>query len=164
MDEENNKIEEEAPSLCPDCAEYLAGWKRAQADYQNLKKDVERDRAEFTKYANERLLHELLPAIDQFALVVRHQPDPSTLPVESRKVWENWLAGVRAVQSHWDRLAASVGLERIPVEGKFDPSIHDAAGEEEAEGAEPGTIVKVVSDGWRLHGKVLRPARVIVAK
>lgn len=175
MDQQHNhekdvKIEpsETAPEStgvsCPNCDEYMAGWKRAQADYQNLKREVERERGEMSKYANERLLSDLLPAIDQFGIALRFLPDTSLLPEDQRKVWENWLVGVKAVQSLWDQVAKDVGLERIPTNGAFDPSLHDAAGEEEAEGKESGAIVKVMQDGWRLHGKVLRPARVIVAK
>ena len=63
-----DKGEKEGVSgLCPSCAEYLAGWKRAQADYQNLVKDTERERREFVNFANEQLFHELLPALDQLA-------------------------------------------------------------------------------------------------
>ena len=149
---------------CPSCEEYLAGWKRAQADYQNLKREVERERGEMTKYANERLLSDLLPAIDQFGIALRFTPDSSSLPEDQRKIWENWLVGIRAVQNLWDRVATDVGLERILVDGAFDPALHDAAGEEEAEGKATGSILKVLQDGWRYHGKVLRPARVIVAK
>lgn len=146
------------------CEEYLAGWKRAQADYQNAKREAERDRAEFAKYANERLLTDFLPAIDQFSLALRHVPDADALPEEHQKVWKNWLVGVQAVRSLWEQAATSAGLERVPTEGMFDPHLHDAAGEEAQEGAEDGSIVRVVQDGWRLYGKVLRPARVIVAK
>jgi molecular chaperone GrpE len=152
------------PELAAKAEEYLAGWKRAQADYQNLKKEVERDRAEYAKYANERLLEKLLPAIDQFALALKFLPDLSALSEAQRKPMENWLVGIRAVQSLWDQLASSIGLERIPTDGAFDPIVHEAAGEEVVEGKESGTIIRVVQDGWRLHGKVLRPARVIIAK
>jgi len=144
--------------------EYLAGWKRAQADYQNLKKETERERSEYTKYANERLLHELLPMIDQLSLAMQHVPSTENLSEAQRKVWENWLAGLRAVQGSWDQLAKNVGLERISIEGSFDPMLHDAAGEESAEGKSPVEIIRGVQDGWKLHGKVLRPARVIIAK
>src|SRR5574337_353697 len=142
---------------CAKCEEYLAGWKRAQADYQNLKKESEREQAEFAKYANERLLTDLLPAIDQLGLAMQHVPPPEA----ERKVWDNWLAGLRAVQSLWNQAVASVGLERIATDGAFDPAQHEAAGEEPAEGKASGSIVRVMQDGWKLHGKVLRPARVI---
>lgn len=164
MPESSEPAAEPTKSSCPNCDEYMAGWKRAQADYQNLKREVERERLEMSKYANQRLLSDLLPAIDQFSIALRFLPDASLLPEDQRKVWENWLVGVKAVQSLWDQVAKDVGLERIPINGAFDPSLHDAAGEEEVEGKESGAIVKVMQDGWRLHGKVLRPARVIVAK
>jgi molecular chaperone GrpE len=153
-----------ASTSCPSCDEYMAGWKRAQADYQNLKRETERERGEVSKYANERLLSDLLPAIDQFGIALRFTPDASTLPEDQRKVWENWLVGIRAVQSLWDQATSGVGLERIPTDGAFDPMLHDAAGEEESQEKPSGTILKVLQDGWRLHGKVLRPARVIVVK
>jgi molecular chaperone GrpE len=155
---------ESSASACPSCEEYMAGWKRAQADYQNLKRETERERVEMSKYANQRLLSDILPAIDQFGIALRFTPDTSNLPEEQRKIWENWLVGVRAVQSLWDGVATEAGLERIPVNGAFDPALHDAAGEEEMSGKEPGIIIKVLQDGWRLHGKVLRPARVILSK
>ncbi len=151
------------PVTCPSCEEAMAGWKRAQADYQNLKRDAERERGEMSKYANERLLGQLLPAIDQFAVALRFAPDPTRLPESERLVWENWLVGIRAVQSLWDQAASGIGLERIPTDGMFDPSLHDAAGEETREGSPSGTILTILQDGWRLHGKVLRPTRVIVA-
>lgn len=173
MDEPQNTTSEQpeaavdakAPQgACLLCAEYLAGWKRAQADYQNLQREVERERTEMTKYANQRLLRDLLPAIDQFVLAMRFMPDVSGLAEDQRRSWGNWLTGLRAVQTLWDQVAKDVGLERISVDGAFDPAWHDAVGEEEVEGQAAGAIVRVVQDGWCWHEKVLRPARVIIAK
>lgn len=149
-------------TLCATCRElreeYLQGWKRAQADYQNLKKDTEREKAEFAKYANERLLSDLLPTLDQFALALKHVPASDA----DRKSWDNWLVGVRAVQSLWEQAAKAQGLERIPTDGAFDPVRHEAVGEEE--GDAPGSILRVTQDGWTLHGKIIRPAKVIISK
>lgn len=140
------------------CNEYLEGWKRAQADYQNLKKETEREKAEFAKYANERLLSDLLPALDQFSLAIRHVPAADA----DRKTWDNWLVGIRAVQSLWEQAAKAQGLERIATDGAFDPTKHEAVGEEEGE--KTGTIIRVMEDGWTLHGKIIRPAKVIISK
>lgn len=148
---------------CSSCEQYLSGWKRAQADYQNLKKEAELDRVERAKFANERLLRDLLPALDQFALAMSFIPNPETLPEADRKVWTNWLTGVRAVQSLWDQASTQAGLTRISTEGAFDPQLHDAIGQEISDRPE-GEIVRVVQQGWMLHGKILQPARVIVAK
>lgn len=149
---------------CSHCDEYLAGWKRAQADYQNLRKEVAREKSEFAKFANERLLGEFLTAIDQFSLAMKYLPSVETLSDDARRVWENWFAGLRAVQQEWERIAKEQGLERIPTDGAFDPLLHEAVGEESREGAEAGSIILVIQDGWCLQGKVLRPARVMIAK
>lgn len=151
-------------STPPLADQYLAGWKRAQADYQNLLKEVDRERVAFATYAHERLLEKLLPAMDQFELAMRHTPDLSTLDESTRKPIENWMVGLRAVETFWGHVVADVGLERVPVDGTFDPSIHEACGEREADNVSPGMILEVVQNGWRLHGKVLRPARVILVK
>jgi len=156
MDEQQLNPEE----LQAKCNEYLDGWKRAQADYQNLKKESDREKAEFAKYANERLLSDLLPALDQFSLAMQFIPSADA----DQKAWNNWLVGIRAVQSLWEQAAKQQGLERINTDGSFDPAKHEAVGEEEAEGKEPNSIIKVMQDGWMLNGKVLRPSKVIIAK
>lgn len=144
--------------------EYLAGWKRAQADYLNLQKTIERERADLTKFANERLLRDLLPMIDQFSLALRFMPSTDELPEEQKKIWQNWLVGVKAVKSLWDQAASGIGLEPVPVDTGFNPALHDAVGQEVVEGKEPGSIARVVQNGWMWHGRVLQPAKVIVVE
>lgn len=144
--------------------EYLSGWRRAQADYANLKRDGERDRSESVKYANAALLERLLPAIDQYETAMRFAPDLSGLPDDARKKVENWAIGLRAVQSLWESTFREVGLERVPTDGAFDPNLHEAVGETEAEGVPAGNVASVVQGGWKLGEKLLRPARVMVAK
>lgn len=153
----------ETQPACPSCETYLAGWKRAQADYQNLKRESELDRVERAKFANERLLRDLLPVLDQFGLALSFVPSTQTLPEAEKTVWDKWLVGIRAVQSLWDQAAGQAGLERIATDGAFDPQVHDAVTEEVSDKPE-GTILRVVQPGWRLHGRVLQPARVIIAK
>lgn len=143
--------------------EYLEGWKRAQADYANLKKETERERMEFVKYANERLLHDLLPAVDQYETALSFTPDISALPEDEQKKLKNWIIGLHAVKALLENTLQSVGLERVRVEGAFDPQIHEAVGREARESVAKGDIVTVAQDGWTLHGKLLRPAKVIIA-
>lgn len=154
----------DATTACAKCPEYLEGWKRAQADYQNLRREMDRDRSEYTRYANQRLLEELLPAIDQYALALKHVPEVATLPDDVRKIWDNWLVGVRGVGMLWEQAAKQVGLQRVTAEGAFNPAEHEAVSEEAADGMASGTILRVIQDGWKLHEKVLRPAKVVVAK
>lgn len=146
------KQEETSKTDCAKCDEYLAGWKRAQADYANLKRDTEREKMEYAKFANERLLDSLLPAFDQFENALAVAPEGV----------DKWLAGLKAVKSLWETTFRDIGLERIVTDGPFNPSLHEAVAEEE--GTEPGKIVRVAQSGWKLNGKVLRPAQVIVSK
>lgn len=140
---------------CQQCADYLAGWKRAQADYANLKREVERERVEFSKYANSSLIEKLLPALDQFDAALTHAPE--ALP-------EPWIAGLRAVKQVWENVFRDIGLMKVPTDGRFDPAIHEAVGEASVEGREGGEIVQVMQDGWKLHAMLLRPARVVLSK
>lgn len=164
MEESTNPSEPvSAVEPCPKCEEYLTGWKRAQADYQNLKRETDAERIERAKFANERLLRDLLPVLDQFGLALSFVPATATLPESEKGTWEKWLVGIKAVQSLWDQAAGQAGLERVATDGVFDPQVHDAVAEEASDKAE-GTILRVVQPGWRLYGRVLQPARVIIAK
>lgn len=149
---------------CGKCAEYLAGWKRAQADYANLKRETDKEKTEFAMYANERLLERLLPAIDQFETALSFTPDLTNLPEEDKKKLANWITGLQAVRGSWETVFKDIGLEKVPTEGTFDPLIHEAVAHEASDTVEEGNIVRAMQSGWRLNGKLLRPARVSVAK
>lgn len=151
-------------TLTQKCAEYLEGWKRAQADYANLKRDTERDRLEFAKYANERLLQEILPAIDQYETALSFTPNISHLPEEDQKKLKNWIIGLQAVRSLWERSFEGIGLQKVSVNGAFDPQYHEAVGRETDTAIPAGQIIRVMQDGWILNGKLLRPAKVIISE
>jgi molecular chaperone GrpE len=146
------------------CEEYLAGWKRAQADYANLKKETEKEKMEFTKYANENLLYTLLPAIDQYETALSFTPDIGAISEEEQKKIKNWIIGLHAVRALWESAFQNIGLEKVSADGQFDPSIHEAVGHEVNETTPKDSIIRTVQDGWKLNGKLLRPAKVIIAQ
>lgn len=150
------------PTECAQCPEYLAGWKRAQADYANLKRDTERERADYAKFANQRLLDAMLPAIDQFEQALMFLPDLSNVPDVERKKVENWIVGMKAVKSLWSNVFTEIGLEQVATDGHFDLAIHEVVGQESRPELPEGQIIRVVMPGWKLNGKLLRPAKVIV--
>lgn len=158
MEEETN-IEQEAVNseqqTKEKCEEYLAGWKRAQADYANLKRETDNQKIEYVKFANARMLEELLPVIEHFNAAVASVPTSTD---------ENWLKGIRAVQSAMESALRGLGVEQVIAVGQFDPSEHEAVGEEAQEGTASGSIIRIAQVGWKLNGKLLRPAKVIVAK
>lgn len=144
-------------------AEYLAGWQRALADYENLKKTAAAERVEFAKYANAALIEDLLPTVDYFDAAVRQTPDLATCDDVTRKNIENWLIGMQHVQKLLMDKLAEQGLQAIEPSGQFDPNTQEAAEEQESDQPE-GTILQVVQRGFTLHDKLIRPARVIVSK
>lgn len=139
-------------------AEYLAGWQRATADYHNLQKQVAAERVEVVKYANEYLLLELLPALDHAQEALAQAP-------ALEGALAQWVAGVRHVfDGLWSVLKAH-GLEVMPdtLGATFDPTRHESVGVRKEEGREPGFVLAVERPGYLLHGRVLRPAQVIIS-
>lgn len=146
------------------CEEYLAGWKRARADYENLTKETERKTRDLVKYANEHLLSVVIPMIDQFELALEHTPDITEFPAAEQKRLKNWVIGLHAVAALWETAFKEIGLEKVPVDGAFDPAIHEAVARETNETIPAEKIIRVEQSGYLLNGRLLRPAKVIVSK
>jgi len=138
------------------CAEYMAGWKRALADYQNLQKDTIKQLDEFRKYANEDMIMQLLPLADYFNHAFEQIP-------EAEKN-SPWLEGIKHIQNYFNKILQDNGVAEMKSLGeKFNPELHEVVKEEESEAAEE-TIIKVNQAGFTLQGKVIKPAKVIIAK
>lgn len=166
MKQDNEHLEQQdgnEQTDCAKCSDYLDGWKRAQADYQNLQKQTERDRVDFRKYATQSLLEDLIPVLDQFDLAMKFMPSIEPLPPDERAAWKNWRIGVEAVKMKWDELAKEQHLAPVETDGAFNPELHEAVEEREDASAKPGDIIEVVEPGWKLYDKVIRPAKVIIA-
>ncbi|MCW1930664.1 MAG: nucleotide exchange factor GrpE [Candidatus Kerfeldbacteria bacterium] len=153
--EPNEEPQEEPVALTKE-QEYLLGWQRCQADYQNLQKETARRIQEHTKYATEGLLEELLPLVDYFKFAFNGVP-------EAEKS-SSWLKGVEHIQTNLLNILRNNNVEMMEVVGKaFDANLHDAVAEVESS-KESGTIVEEVTPGFTLNGKVIRHAKVKVAK
>jgi molecular chaperone GrpE len=129
---------------------------RIAADFENYKKRGEREKADFLKYANERLLREMLPVMDNLNRALesaRRTGEAPGIP---------W--GVSLVVQDLQKVLRKFGIEAILATGKpFDPAFHEALHQVESEDAAPGTVIEEVQRGYTLHGRVLRPALVVVA-
>jgi molecular chaperone GrpE len=145
---EEPAAEESAPA--PDDS-YL----RLAADFDNYRKRTAREHAELTQRANERLLNELLPVLDDLERAIEAAAEHEEAKLEE---------GVRLVHRSLLGLVERHGLTEIDTEGAFDPHVHEALLAQPAEGAEEGSVLQVLQKGYRLGDKVVRPARVIVAE
>jgi len=153
LEEELEEIEEpeaEESVPAPDDA-YL----RLAADFDNYRKRVAREHAELTTRANERLVNELLPVLDDLERALEAAAEHEEAKLEE---------GVKLVHRSLAALLERHGLTEIDTEGAFDPHVHEALLAQPAEDAEEGSVLQVLQKGYRLGDKVLRPARVIVAE
>ena len=145
---EEPAAEESAPA--PDDS-YL----RLAADFDNYRKRVAREQVELTSRANERLLNELLPVLDDLERALEAAAEHEEAKLEE---------GVRLVHRSLLGLVERHGLSEIETDGAFDPHVHEALLAQPADDAEPGSVVQVLQKGYRLGDRVLRPARVVVAE
>jgi molecular chaperone GrpE len=138
-------------------AEAEAGWQRARADYQNLKRRTDEQRAESASIAGDRLLIRVLDLADDFDLAVEHVPeDAQDSP---------WVEGITAIDRKLRVLLEAEGIEAMSGEGEpFDPSTQQAISYEETADVPDGTVVKILQRGFTINGRVLRPALVAVAR
>jgi molecular chaperone GrpE len=156
--------EESVPELvpAPDLAalekerdEYLDSLRRLKAEFDNYRKRTAREHEAMSVRANEALLRELLPILDDLERALEAAEEHEEAKLED---------GVRLVQRALAEAVRRHGLEEIETNGAFDPHVHEALLTQPAEDAEPGAVLQVLQKGYRLGDRVLRPARVVVAE
>jgi molecular chaperone GrpE len=147
--EQVEQVEEPQPDVVDDRLLRLA------ADFENYKKRAARERAEYVTRANERLLKELLPVLDDLERALNSAEEHEEAQLEE---------GVRLVHRSLASLLQRNGVEEISTEGKFDPHVHEALLAQPAEDREHGDVLDVIQKGYKLGDLVVRPARVIIAE
>ncbi|NQU77521.1 nucleotide exchange factor GrpE [Candidatus Falkowbacteria bacterium] len=152
----DKKNRESMDELKKQCQEYLNGWKRAKADLVNYKKEVEKNQSDFRDFVAADILLELLPIHDHFKKALTHVP---------KKENQEWLTGITHIKSQLDKFLQDRGVSEIKTQGeKLNPELHEAIGQRQDKKAEPGVIIEECSTGYVLNGKVIMPAKVIVAE
>ncbi len=150
---------EPAPELDPweQLEAEAAKWKdtslRTAAEMDNLRKRTAREREEAIRYANQRLLEDLLPVIDNFEMGMMAAAQDTSSMI---------YIGMDMVRKQLNEFLSNQGVQEIPAKGQFDPNIHDAVSEEPSNEPE-GEIIRVTRRGFKIRDRLLRPASVIVA-
>lgn len=153
--------EGELEILGKQAAEYLDGWKRSQAEFENYKKRQADSQKDLIKYATSNILLQIIPIIDNFHASTAHVPeDQKDNP---------WVTGIMYIQKQLENVLSDNGVEEIAVKAgeNFDPIYHEAIEDKEcvhckSEHKYQNKIKKVIQKGYRLGEKVIRPARVVV--
>ena len=152
VEEEENK----EPSLEEQVAEWRERAIRSAADLENFRKRMEREKGEARRYANQSLLEELLPVLDNFHMGL----DAASADAESMI-----FRGMEMVKKQLDDFLSGQGVEEVAAEGKmFDPAVHEAVSQEDCEASPEGSVLRVIRRGFQMGDRLLRPANVVVSR
>lgn len=134
--------------------EYLDGWQRARAELINYKKEEAKRFEAVSKYANEVMVRELIMVLDSFDLAI--------LALEKNN---NIDKGIYLIKTQLEDVLKNFGLEKVQVDigQMFDPTIAEAVALIESD-KDSGMVAEIVDKGYSLNGKIIKPARVKVAK
>ncbi len=147
---EVDSLRKELDKQTSNMTNYIDVAKRIQADFDNYKKRVQRDREEYAKQANDKLISELLGFVDDLERALCSPGEVDDLK-----------KGMCQIQSNLLALLRSYGLKEMPMEGDFDPNLHEALCTTEGE---EGRICEVFQKGYLLGPRVIRHAKVKVGK
>ena len=134
--------------------EFKDGWQRARAEFDNYRKRIERENSLVYQNAVGNVVKRYLPVMDDLERALQARPED--LP---------WAAGIELIYRKLQSILDSEGIKRIEAVGEaFDPTLHEAIGQEPSQDIPCGHIIGVVQNGYTLGEKVLRPALVRVAE
>jgi molecular chaperone GrpE len=137
-------------------------WRRllhTAADFDNFKKRAAREKQDAIKYANENLIEKLLPILDSLDMAAAAAQNGSANAAQSLQ------AGISMVHQQLKSVLEEAGLEEVDATGRsFDPNLHEAISQRESVETPDGHVLQQVRKGYKLRGRLLRPASVVVAK
>jgi len=166
--QKNDEIEAtEAPETAAEPAAELDPWEqleaeatkwkevslRTAAEMDNLRKRTAREREEAIRYANQRLLEDLLPVIDNFEMGMMAAAQDTSSMI---------YIGMDMVRKQLHEFLSAQGVEEIPATGQFNPNLHEAVSQQPSDLPE-GEIIRISRKGYKLRDRLLRPASVVVA-
>lgn len=130
-------------------------YMRLMAEFQNYKRRAAKEKTDTLQYANEKIVGDLLPVIDNFERALATETDDL----------EGYAKGMQLIFEQFKKALENVGLEEIKaMDEEFDPNVHNAVMTDNIEDKDDGKITKVLQKGYKLRDKVVRPSMVAVNK
>lgn len=141
--------------------EYLDGWKRCQADFENYKKTQAESQKDILRYASQNIILQILPVLDNFQASIAH------IPADQKE--GAWVQGIMYIQKQLEGVLLENGVDEIEAKpgSNFDPKFHEAVADKECKKCKgeieyENKIDRVISKGYKIGDRIIRPARVIV--
>ena len=131
---------------------------RSQAEAENMKKRLEREKSDFIRFANENLIKELLPVLDNLERALAHGH------VDNAN-GDSLAEGVKMIVDGFSTVLDKFGVKPVKTTGEpFDPNFHEAVMQQENPDVEPNTVLEEVQKGYVLNDRLIRPAMVVVSR
>lgn len=151
-------LEEQLAASRALAAENRDQYLRACADLDNFRKRTQREKEELSRFANEKILREMLPVIDNLGRAIEHADTEAT---DTKSLIE----GIQLTLDQFAKVLDQFGVKEIVALGApFDPAFHEAMGQLESAEHPANTVAQVFQKGYLLNDRLLRPALVMVAK
>ncbi len=160
MEETKPESQNTGSSELDQCKLAVEEWKnkflRAQADFDNFTRRIEREKVTWLRFGQAALLKDLLPIVDNVDRALASQSKTPDL--------QQLLIGFELIGKEFHKFLTAQGVEEIKHVATFDPQLHEALMRVESHEHKPGEIVAVLEKGYLFKGEVLRPAKVSVAQ
>ena len=155
--EEYTAMQTDREKFQQESKDYLDGWQRERAEFQNLRRRIERDQSQAKLDLTGQVIKKYLVILDDIERALKNRP--------SEGEGAAWSAGIELIYRKLQNILENEGVERIPAETQFfDPTIHEALMQEDSPSHQSGQVIEVVTQGYKIGDRVLRPALVRVAK
>ena len=155
-EEEPSEIELELEQARTRAEENMDGWQRAQAEFANYKKRIERDRISLHIEITANVLKRYLEVVDDLDRAMENCPEAGD--------GAEWAAGIELIYRKFMTILENEGISQMQAEGEqFDPNLHEAIAQEDSPDHESGQIIEVINKGYLIGERVLRPALVRIA-
>lgn len=156
LEVEQNKLQEDLDAALAKAKENLDGWQRAQAEFSNYKKRIERERIQLHKELTANIVKRYLEVIDDLDLALENSPEEGK--------GAEWAGGIELIQRKLKTILENEGITPMQALGEiFDPNLHEAISQEESPDHESGEIIEIIQNGYIMGDRVIRPARVKIA-
>ena len=153
IDQLRQTFEEKSEELRTSQDKYL----RLAAEFDNYKRRSQRDQSDAIKFANEKLIKDLLPTLDNLERAIQSGQEQNTTGA--------LLEGIILTHKQFLETLTKIGVQQISSVGEpFDPTKHQAVAQVESSEAQPNTVIEEFQKGYFLHERIIRPAMVTVAK
>lgn len=155
--EQKSELEE----LQSKVAELEDRYLRANADFDNMKRRLEKEKMQAISYAHEVFARDLLPVIDSLEMAILAG---SNIEIESKELLSKVKEGLGLTIEQFRKAFEKHGVELVDIEGTFDPNFHEAVMQLESEEKGSGEILQVFQKGYKIKERILRPAMVSIVK